>query len=83
MNLWVGIGLLIFWILVGVIGVTAAIRNESKIFNGGKCTNCNGVLRLFDCDSQGGRGYTCDTCKRKVWISYKKIDGDYLKGEKV
>jgi hypothetical protein len=26
--------------------------------------------KFFDNDSQGGRGYECEGCKRTIWISW-------------
>ena len=40
----------------------------------GKCPDCDAPWRYYDTDSQGGRGYTCDTCPRGVWVSYPGID---------
>ena len=33
---------------------------EKKDYNNGFCKACGNKLRLFDYDSQGGRGYCCD-----------------------
>ena len=66
--------LLIAIILFGAIGIAIGYLSEKKSFNNGKCSECNTPLRLFDCDSQGGRGYVCDKCRRHVWISYNSVD---------
>ncbi len=52
-----------------------ARSREKAAFNGGDCPDCGTPWRHFDNDSQGGRGYTCDTCPRGVWVSYPGIDG--------
>lgn len=57
-------------ILAMIVGVLWAINSERKAYNNGICTKCGGKLRLFDCDSQGGRGYHCDGCDNIVWVSY-------------
>ena len=49
---------------------------EFYIFNGGVCRDCLGFWKFFDNDSQGGRGYECDGCKRTIWISWF---GDFYK----
>ena len=54
------------------------IHIERKGFNGGICSRCGKELRLFDHDSQGGRGYTCDGCGHKVWVSYFTVDRKFL-----
>jgi hypothetical protein len=51
-------------------------RAEKREWNNGICFTCNEPLRLFDCDSQGGRGYICSKRHGSVWISYP-VDGDY------
>ena len=66
--LFVSCALLIF--LITRIGVFL----EKKSFNNGRCICCGNTLRLFDYDSQGGRGYTCDCCKYKTWVSYPCVD---------
>lgn len=71
---FVGIGAFFFSILV--IGTIWAITQEKKSFNNGLCISCHEPLRLFDLDSQGGRGYVCTKCRRKVWVSYN-VDRDY------
>ncbi len=66
-------------IVLGVILLFAGLMNyaknrETKAFNGGECPDCKVPWRHFDNDSQGGRGYTCDSCPRGVWVSYKRVD---------
>lgn len=53
---------------------------EKKRFNHGICIKCGKKLKLFDCDSQDGRGYYCDNCYYSAWVSYNSIDKNY-KGE--
>lgn len=65
-----GIGL----ILLIILGGFWARAREKKAYNGGKCPDCKTLWRYYDTDSQGGRGYTCDTCPRGVWVSYPGID---------
>jgi len=48
---------------------------EKARYNGGLCTGCGHPWRYFDTDSQGGRGYKCDGCRRGTWVSYWGIDG--------
>ena len=62
-------------ILVSILGLTfIGYRMEKKSYNGGNCPDCKASWRYYDTDSQGGRGYTCDTCPRGVWVSYPGID---------
>jgi hypothetical protein len=44
-------------------------RVERKIWNGGIC-ECGRRWRHFGTDSQGGRGYRCDDCNKRIWISW-------------
>jgi hypothetical protein len=41
---------------------------EPREFNKGVC-RCGNLLRHFDTDSGGGRGWTCDSCRREMWIN--------------
>ena len=47
---------------------------ERRWWNGGKCPNDGIPWRYFDTDSQGGRGYTCDSCDKTILVSYPLID---------
>ena len=65
--------------ILGVILAFGALMlwarsREKGAFNGGDCPDCGTPWRYYDTDSQGGRGYTCDTCSRGVWVSYPGID---------
>lgn len=55
---------------------------EYRDFNHGRCRRCGNRLRLFDIDSQGGRGYVCDTCRYSTWVSYGIVDGKFKEEEK-
>ena len=70
----------IFAILVLLLIVQIGIFIEKKGFNNGWCPNCGTRLRFFDTDSQGGRGYCCDNCSYHTWVSYKRVDKEYLRG---
>ena len=62
-----GIGIL----LVMLFGILWARGHEKKEWNGGTCTVCpNSPMVWFDNTSQGCRGYRCDECQRRIWISY-------------
>lgn len=72
--------------LLIIVGVTAfafgiaaliGIWLERKEFNNGVCLRCQERLKFFDYDSQGGRGYKCESCGYKVWISYNTVDRRY------
>lgn len=65
-----GLGILIMLICVPFIG----IYWERKDYNQGVCKECGAKLRLFDCDSHGGRGYCCDECHYHTWVSYNCVD---------
>lgn len=52
------------WLTVAAWGYL----DERRDFAGGLC--CGRRLRRFDTDSQGGRGYTCDSCRRYLWVSW-------------
>lgn len=52
-------------ILIGIICVPiVGYFQEKKEFNNGICPKCGGNLELFDVDSQGGKGYNCNKCKK-------------------
>ena len=74
---WIGIGLIIFFILFGMVGTSIAIHKEKKSFNNGKCTECNEDLKLYRTLDQGRRYYVCSECKRTVSVSYNQIDEDF------
>jgi len=49
---------------------------EATAYNGGICTECPGSpMHSFDADDSGWRGYRCDTCYRRIWVSYTGVDG--------
>ena len=54
-------------------GITGYIL-EKKAFNNGICPKCGNHMRMFDEDSQGGRGYECNECDYGCWVSYDSID---------
>ena len=64
-------------ILFLVVGGWHGKRSEAKNFNSGICTKCGSLLKRFDMDSQGGRGYSCNSCDRTVWVSYPSVDRNY------
>ena len=74
--------LFLLLIIIFVLLVLYAIMAEKKAFNNCKCPKCGKKLRLFDCDSQGGRGWCCDECTYHTWVSYKIVDNKYIKEEK-
>lgn len=59
-----------------IFGCVYACYTERKDFNNGICRKCGSKLRHFDNDSSGARGYTCDKCYNKVWVSYS-IDKNF------
>ena len=63
---WTGV----FVLTLIILGIFYAVHSEKKAWNGGFCPACRRKWRYFDTDSQGGRGYKCDTCLRVVWISW-------------
>ena len=62
------------WLVLMLIIMRHAAARERLAFNAGECPSCRRSWRRYDVDSQGGRGYTCDGCKRGVWVSYSGID---------
>ena len=62
-----------------VLGIIYGIYTERKDFNNGYCPNCGKKLKLFDIDSQGGRGYCCHDCMYYAWVSYNCVDKNYNK----
>lgn len=71
--------LIVGGVVIAVFGGVALIGGlmESKAYNKGYCTQCGHKLRFMDFDSQGGRGYTCDNCRHKVWVSWKWVDANH------
>ena len=57
-------------VCIMIVLVMRARHNEKKEYNNGICPKCGGKFELFDYDSQGGRGYCCDKCGHKTWVSY-------------
>lgn len=59
-------------LLAGILCAMAWARShEKKEWNGGICTACPGSPMVhFDNTSQGCRGYRCDNCLRRIWISF-------------
>lgn len=56
------------------IPCSIGIHLERKDFNKGNCPICNHRMKLFDYDSQGGRGYCCHKCGYYTWVSYGCVD---------
>ena len=68
--------ILILSVCALVIGTITARHFEKKEFNEGCCTECNSKLRRFDQTDLGNRGYVCDQCGNRVWVSYN-VDKDF------
>lgn len=66
--------LFLLLIILAAIAIPANIHMEKKAYNRGFCRNCGGRLKLFDMDSQGGRGYWCSECNYHTWVSYHCVD---------
>lgn len=66
----IGILICLVILLVMVVGMIVTRNHEKKEYNDGICPKCGGKFKLFDYDSQGGRGYHCDKCGIFVWVSY-------------
>ena len=62
-------------LLIFLVVCFIAMQAEKYVWNKGKCF-CGTPWEYFDTDSQGGRGYKCIQCQRKVWISWP-VDGKY------
>ena len=65
----VAIGVVVWLVICVIIAIV-----DTKTYNHGKCTRCGGKFKLFDYDSQGGRGYICDKCRRTIWVSMFFVD---------
>ena len=74
---YVGISIGVFVLLLMVVGGWFQFRYERRIWNGG-FHSCGDPWKLFDMDSQGGRGYICRSPQHEqmphIWISYPKVD---------
>ena len=60
-----------------VIASLVAMYFEKKDFNDGICIIFGNLLRNFDDDIQGSRGYCCDECGYETWVSYHYVDKDF------
>ena len=57
-------------VVAGVLGMCAiGVLLERRDWNGGFCAACNKPWKMFDMDSQGGRGYSCES-NHSCWISW-------------
>lgn len=67
---------ILFYILIAIVVIIwiasfwFAYIGDKISYNNGKCPCCGNELKLFDMDSQGGRGYTCPKCGYTTWVSY-------------
>ena len=57
-------------LLMFAMAIPIAWYLEAKSFNKGKCPKCGHMLRHFDTDSQGGKGFVCDDCGYITWVSF-------------
>jgi len=62
----VGFGVMGFMIA----GAVWQCFNERRDWNDGICPRCLTPWRSFDVDSQGGRGYNCETRCSSIWVSW-------------
>lgn len=75
------ISVIILFIIGGLC--ICSYTGEKRDFNDGVCKFCGSKLYHFDTDSQGGRGYVCDNCRKHwCWVSWKKIDKNYREDQK-
>ena len=65
--------IIIISIAIVLFGCYLCATKEKKDWNNGICPICGHKLRHFDCDSQGGDGWTCDNCNYTTWVSYHKF----------
>ena len=65
--------------VLGVVMTVWAILWEKRDYNKGYCKRCGYPLKLFDRDSQCGRGYICKKCDYVTWISYTCVDKNHGK----
>ena len=70
-------------VIIAIVALTAVIACglEYMGFNRGYCRHCGRRLKLFDIDSQGGRGYICDACRYSTWVSYGLVDKNFKEEE--
>lgn len=71
------LGIVILAVML-IVGVWQR-RNEKRAWNNGICAKSGKLWRKFDCDSQGGRGYTdgVNCC----WIIYAVDVPENTQGE--
>jgi len=63
------LALILFIVLLISVGFWGRSK-EKEDWNKGICKSCGTKWHNFDTDSQGGRGYVCETRKHWTWISY-------------
>ena len=66
----VAILMIIIMCIIALSLINYIFYTEPRNFNNGYCKHCGTKLRQFDIDSSSARGYTCDNCGYKTWISY-------------
>lgn len=83
MTLIISLILLLILLIAVPFGIIYARQSEKKDWNKGYCPKCGAKWRYFDIDSQGGRGYCCDKCRKYIWISYNVDRYETSKSEKL
>ena len=68
---------ILFILILGFILTSVGIILEKKSFHHGTCPHCKTLLKCFDTDSQGGRGYVCKNCNYTTWVSYRCVDKNF------
>ena len=57
-------------VLIGLVGHA----REKRDWNNGFCPVCKMPWKIYDTDSQVGRGYKCGCKNRDIWITWDDID---------
>ena len=70
--------IIILFIILVIASVFLDIFIEKHSFNKCTCRKCGEKLRMYDTDSQGGRGYCCDKCGHHIWVRWRLIDKKYM-----
>ena len=68
----------IIFLTIVLLSPIVIVYWERNKFNGGKCKHCGNILIKTDTYDDGGRGWTCTHCGRKIVINI--IDENKFRG---
>ncbi len=73
--------LTVLYVILGIsivlLMVPIGLFLEKRYFNDGICPNCGEKLKYLYEDSQGSRGYHCENCHYRTWVSFNAVDKNF------